>query len=39
MNENKWKSIWEKRTADFHILQGDDVKSIIKEFLFKRIFC
>lgn len=31
MRENKWKSIWEKRTADIDILQGDDVKSIIIE--------
>lgn len=31
MNENRWKSIWEKRTADFDILQGSDTKSIIIE--------
>jgi hypothetical protein len=31
MMENKWKSIWDKRTADIHILQSGDVKSIIIE--------
>lgn len=31
MNENKWKSVWEKRAADFDILRGNDAKNIMIE--------
>lgn len=31
MSENKWRTIWEKRTADFDILQGDDFEKIVLE--------
>ena len=31
MNGTNWKSIWEKRKADFDILRGNDIKSIIIE--------
>lgn len=31
MQENNWKSVWEKRTANMEILNGDDIKSIVLE--------
>lgn len=31
MKQNKWKNIWEERTANLEVLHGNDIKNIIIE--------